>query len=926
MSIKEELVRCFQDTIELTKRHPILAAATSKAVESTELKMPLSSQEALHVTGQYTASVEVVEDTSFHTAEELVKDGFRVAVLNFASAVNPGGGVTVGAMAQEECLCRSSNLFPCLKQARLMKDYYMPHRIAGDPFYSDKVIYSKDVTVFKTDDTVPVIMPENEWFKVDVITCAAPNLNGLNNVDESLLSRVLFNRITSIMQQANLHNVNALVLGAFGCGAFKNPPELVSKAFRQAIETNFHSAFERIVFAIKKSDNSNFSVFCRELAPADDTVGNNSAENTQTDSAEASGAVKEQKIGKPISRDDFEKWRQDNPYNGKYFSVLGDSISALEGTIPEGYKPFYTASNSNATNVCESSDIWWGKVIDYVGAKLLVNSSFSGSRVSSQDGSFPAGISRERITSLAKDGRTPDVIIVNLGFNDWAYGVPLKAVAKSKIPITSYFDFSYFNMLLALEKEYPQAEIWCMTLDYSFMPSNMSFQFPFVKNGVHIDAFNNVIRNAAKDNSRRLIDVYSNSMPYSSVDGSHPDADGMMMLARSVCLCLMGDSEMIVEEFFSRQTEDTEAVPELADTRSEPEKASANSADTKEYKQEKENEEETADKAEDEAIGQIVETENTQEEIEEQQNSEEKNSSLIKCSKCGAILQPEFKFCLKCGTPTKHAQTEKSKPADEPVPEIIDDRYKIIRQVGRGASSRVFLAQDIKLDRVCAVKMINKNTYANKMAAQESLDEANKLKHLAHISIPQLYDIFDDEKMLCIVLEFIEGKNLNEMMSATQEPVDERTVINWFMQLCRVLYYLHTLNPPRIFRDLKPANIIAQPNGVLKLIDFGTMKTFDPTCTQDTVNLGTKGYAAPEQYGGKGASDERTDIYGLGMTMYHIVTGINPSANPFEIKPISDFRSDISPQLIKIIEKCTRVEREERYQKVLHILRDLEEI
>jgi serine/threonine-protein kinase len=175
-------------------------------------------------------------------------------------------------------------------------------------------------------------------------------------------------------------------------------------------------------------------------------------------------------------------------------------------------------------------------------------------------------------------------------------------------------------------------------------------------------------------------------------------------------------------------------------------------------------------------------------------------------------------------------------------------------------------------------------------------------------------------------MEFIEGKNLNEIIKSLKQPIDEQTTINWAKQLCRVLFYLHTLNPPRIFRDLKPANIILQPNGVIKLIDFGTMKNYDESRAEDTVNLGTKGYAAPEQFGGRGQTDARTDIYGLGMTLYHLITGINPSLPPFELKPIRYYRKDISNGLEKIVMKCIEVERENRYQSAIEMLSDLEKL
>lgn len=118
-------------------------------------------------------------------------------------------------MAQEDCLCQSSNLLPCLKQQHLMKDYYMPHRIANDPMYSDKVIYTENITVFKMDDDIPKLMPSNEWFNVDVITCAAPNLRNVDNINEDKLFSLFCRRIDAVLNTALSHKVDTVILGAW---------------------------------------------------------------------------------------------------------------------------------------------------------------------------------------------------------------------------------------------------------------------------------------------------------------------------------------------------------------------------------------------------------------------------------------------------------------------------------------------------------------------------------------------------------------------------------------------------------------------------------------------------------------------------------------------------------------------------------------
>lgn len=261
MPTKEELVKCFQDTINIINSNSILLNSTKEAMYCTNL---ITHNDNITINNNAPANIVLIENTTFNAAKEYVNLGQKVAVLNFASAVNPGGGVSNGAMAQEECLCRSSNLLPCLKQNHLMKNYYMPHRIANDPMYSDKVIYTKNITVFKTDDAVPKLMPSKEWFNVDVITCAAPNLRNIDNLDDKLFN-VLCRRIDLVLNSALQYGTDTIILGAWGCGAFKNPPQLVSKAFKQVIDDNYKYAFKNIVFAIKKSNNNNFGSFCKNF-------------------------------------------------------------------------------------------------------------------------------------------------------------------------------------------------------------------------------------------------------------------------------------------------------------------------------------------------------------------------------------------------------------------------------------------------------------------------------------------------------------------------------------------------------------------------------------------------------------------------------------------------------------------------------------
>ena len=148
----------------------------------------------------------------------------------------------------------------------------------------------------------------------------------------------------------------------------------------------------------------------------------------------------------------------------------------------------------------------------------------------------------------------------------------------------------------------------------------------------------------------------------------------------------------------------------------------------------------------------------------------------------------------------------------------------------------------------------------------------------------------------------------------------QETVIEWAKELAGVLEYLHMQDPPIIYRDMKPANVMLQPNGHIKLIDFGIAREYKEQNVEDTVSLGTKGYAAPEQFGGKGQTDPRTDIYCLGVTLYHLVTGQNPCEPPYELYPIRHWKPELSAGLESIILKCTQMNPQDRYSSCAELL------
>ena len=201
-------------------------------------------------------------------------------MLNFASATNPGGGVTKGASAQEECLCRVSTLYKCISASEITEAFHKKHRYAlktgkMNSLYNDDCIQTCDVTVFKSDTAKPALLSEKDWFDVDVISCAAPNLrymsqhdkNWKKNVTDKKLFDIYKKRINRVLDIARYAKSEVVILGAFGCGAFANPPELVAKAMHAAIDEHKYD-FETIELAIYCSlrDTLNYEVFAKEFS------------------------------------------------------------------------------------------------------------------------------------------------------------------------------------------------------------------------------------------------------------------------------------------------------------------------------------------------------------------------------------------------------------------------------------------------------------------------------------------------------------------------------------------------------------------------------------------------------------------------------------------------------------------------------------
>lgn len=279
---REKRVEIFEDTMRLCKINARLAETVRNSKAGTKFYAPDDKPQLNSVGNTRSTEISVTKERTFEAAGRLAEKyggENKLAVHNFASATNPGGGVTRGSSAQEEALCRCSTLYPCLNTSELMEEYYSMHRNQHDVRYTDACIYTPGVTVFKTDTAFPKLMPEDEWLSVDVITCAAPNLrpnpyNSMNpgkgtaiKVTDAELLALHKSRGRHILSIAAANGADVLVLGAFGCGAFRNSPQIVARAYKELLP-EFEGSFDEIVFAVycSPNDTNNYDTFKRILS------------------------------------------------------------------------------------------------------------------------------------------------------------------------------------------------------------------------------------------------------------------------------------------------------------------------------------------------------------------------------------------------------------------------------------------------------------------------------------------------------------------------------------------------------------------------------------------------------------------------------------------------------------------------------------
>lgn len=275
MNKRDQNVQVFEESKQLWETNEKLRESVVRSFRNQQFVCAEEECAFANPTEGVSTKVIVSKKRTLEAAEPYVREGKKTCVLNFASATNPGGGVARGSSAQEECICRCSTLYPCLNTRDMWSNFYSPHRRAGNPLYNDDCIYTPDVCIFREDTEYPSLLLAEKWWKVNVITCAAPNLrkapsNAMNPYagDKAAkpspweLEQLLMSRIRRIFALAAKEGNEVLILGAFGCGAFQNPPEVVARVFRKVLG-EYRFAFETVEFAVycAPRDMRNYEVF-----------------------------------------------------------------------------------------------------------------------------------------------------------------------------------------------------------------------------------------------------------------------------------------------------------------------------------------------------------------------------------------------------------------------------------------------------------------------------------------------------------------------------------------------------------------------------------------------------------------------------------------------------------------------------------------
>ena len=293
----------------------------------------------------------------------------------------------------------------------------------------------------------------------------------------------------------------------------------------------------------------------------------------------------------------------------------------------------------------------------------------------------------------------------------------------------------------------------------------------------------------------------------------------------------------------------------------------------------------------------------------------------VRCESCGNAAPAGARFCPACGAPTSSGRPRMDTGL-LPAQHKLRDRYAIIRKLAQGGQSAVYLARDTYSDNVeRAIKEMSESQLEpekRNQAINDFMREAQLLYALDHPALARVFEFFTENTRFFLVMEYVPGHNLeDEMVQYRREPLDWADVTRWGIELAGVLSYLHNQQPAIIYRDLKPANVMLLPDGSVKLIDFGIARRLHPTRLADTMQLGTDGYAPLEQYSSR--SETRSDVYALGASLYHLLTGRVPEAAPMrvaghQITPIRAINPLIPEPVERVILQALNLYAKDRFQ------------
>lgn len=311
--------------------------------------------------------------------------------------------------------------------------------------------------------------------------------------------------------------------------------------------------------------------------------------------------------------------------------------------------------------------------------------------------------------------------------------------------------------------------------------------------------------------------------------------------------------------------------------------------------------------------------------------------SPIYCSECGAQNIPGARFCVVCGhvihspvEPAPLSTVSSSATGLLPQDSLLNKRYRIRKLVGSGGMGAVYKAEDTPYgDRLVAIKEMRQSSLSpqeREIATEQFKVEAIMLARLRHPSLPSIYDHFLEDNRWYLVMDFIEGETLDERLRRTPgKKLPPPEVIDISIQLCKVLDYLHKRQPPVVFRDLKPSNVMLTPEGHLYLIDFGIARIFKPGQAKDTKAYGSIGYSAPEQFD-REQTTMQADIYSLGITMHEMLAGSTPARTPFSMPRLSFPGQPALARLAALITQMIEMDKDKRPASMATVRQELESI